>query len=294
MGYLDLNAGQVIGRGQSGQLLRQQFGRQAPTQLVTSFGPTHYNSLQATLTQRFARGMQFNAAYTWSKVIGYADNNDSEPSVRAQAYFGRNRTVRGYDRTHNVQMSNIWELPFGRGRTYAQRGVLSALFGGWQINNILSLMSGTPFTVASSGSSLDMPGSSQTADQVVPNVKKLGGVGRGQPYFDPFAFAQVREARFGNVGLLSMRGPGVVNWDVGVFRQFRLSERFELTFRAEAFNASNTPHFANPGATVSNMTLNPDGTIRQLGGYTEITDTINLGRDGIDERQFRFGLRLGF
>jgi hypothetical protein len=294
MGYLDLNAGQEIGRGQAGQPLRQQFGRQAPTQLVTSFGPTHYNSLQATLTQRFARGMQLNVAYTWSKVIGYADNNDSEPSVRARAYFDRNRTVRGYDRTHNFQVSNIWELPFGKGRTYAREGFLSALLGGWQVNNILSLMSGTPFTVASSGTSLDMPGSSQTADQVVPEVKILGGVGRGQPYFDPFAFTQVRDARFGNVGLLSMRGPGVVNWDVGVFRQFRLSERFELTFRAEAFNASNTPHFANPGATVSNMTLNPDGTIRQLGGYSEITDTINLGRDGIDERQFRFGLRLGF
>ncbi|MEJ7606820.1 MAG: hypothetical protein WKF37_11265 [Bryobacteraceae bacterium] len=91
-----------------------------------------------------------------------------------------------------------------------------------------------------------------------------------------------------------MRGPGVINWDAGLFREFRLTERYELQFRAEAFNLSKTPHFANPGGNVSNLTLNTDGSVLSLGGFSEVTSTTSLGREGIDERQFRFGLRVSF
>jgi hypothetical protein len=125
-------------------------------------------------------------------------------------------------------------------------------------------------------------------------VQKLGGVGRGRPYFDPFAFAPVTDPRFGTSGFNSLRGPGVANWDFGLFREFAVSERWRLQFRAEAFNFTNTPHFANPGTNVSSMSLFPDGTIRDLGGYSEITSTFNLAREGIDERQFRFGLRISW
>ena len=73
-----------------------------------------------------------------------------------------------------------------------------------------------------------------------------------------------------------------------------VTERWKAEFRAEALNLTNTPHFANPGANVSNMVLNPDGTIRSLGGYTVITSTTGTGREGIDERLFRLGLRITF
>ncbi len=294
MGVLDVNAGQAIGRGQAGRPLFQQFGRTAFTRVYQPLGTGHYDSLQARLERRFAQGLSFAANYTWSKAIGFVGSADSSPPIGALAYFDRNYTLQGYDRTHMLHLTNIWDLPFGKGRTWVKGGVAAALLGGWQVNNIVSLMSGTPFTVTSAATSLDMPGNSQTADQILPQVRILGGAGRGQSYFDPLAFAPVTAARFGTAGLNSMRGPGVVNWDFGVFREFRLREGIALQFRAEAFNFSNTPHFANPGANVSNMTLNPDGSVRSLAGYTEITNTINLGRDGIDERQFRLGLRLSW
>jgi len=234
------------------------------------------------------------ANYTWSKAIGVTDNSENNPRVQAFSYYGLNRALVGYDRTHNLQVTNIWQLPLGKGHRLGSSRFASAVLGGWQVNNLLSFMSGTPFSVSSSGTSLDLPGSTQRADQIKANVSIPGGIGRGASFFDPLAFAPVTAARFGNAGYNSLRGPGVVNWDFGFFRQFALSERFQLQFRGEAFNFSNTPHFANPGANVSNLQLNADGSVRSLGGFTEVTNTISLGREGIDERQFRFGLRLSF
>ncbi|MBI3695010.1 MAG: TonB-dependent receptor [Acidobacteria bacterium] len=295
LGYLDINSGQVIGAGQAGRPLRQKFGRTAATTFVVPLGTGRYDSLQARLNRRFSRGLELSAHYTWSKAIGWIDNSDSTPPVKAVQYFNMNRTVRGYDRPQNLQIISMWELPFGKGRQWlSSRGVASSIVGGWQVNNIWSFYSGAPFTPSSSGTSLDLPGSSQKADQVKPEVKKLGGAGRGQSYFDPFAFAPVTQPRFGTAGFNSLRGPGIVNWDFGVFREFAVKERWKIQFRMESFNFSNTPHFGNPGTNVSNLSLNPDGTIRDLGGYTEITGVTNLSREGVDERQFRFGLRISF
>src|SRR5262249_8747877 len=295
-GFFDLNAGQVIGAGQAGRPLLQRFGRTATTnQYFVPVGTGQYNSLQTSLERRFSAGLQLAAHYTWSKTIGVTDNSENNPRIQALAYYNLNRALVNYDRTHNLEITNVWELPFGKGRRWAShRGVLSAIAGGWQVNNILSFMSGVPFSVTSSGASLDLPGSSQRADQIKPAVPKLRRVGRGQSYFDPLAFAPVTQPRFGTAGFNLLRGPGVANWDFGLFREFALREHWKLQVRAEAFNFTNTPHFNNPDANVSNLSLNMDNTIRSLGGFTEVTSTFNLAREGIDERQFRFGLRISF
>jgi len=123
----------------------------------------------------------------------------------------------------------------------------------------------------------------------------LGLVGRNDPFYDPFAFAPVTQPRLGTAGFNSLRGPGLVNWDFGAFREFSVTERWRVQFRAEAFNLTNTPHFANPGNNVSNLVGNAaTGAIQDLAGYMAITGVTNLAREGIDERQFRFGLRISF
>jgi len=262
---------------------------------VTGLGTTHYDSLQASLSRRFSQGLQVEASYTWSKVIGWNINSDSGPNfVQALRYFQLNRVVADYDRTHMFHVSQIWELPFGRDKRFASKGALSAILGGWQISQLWSFYTGTPFSVTSSATSLALPNSTQPADQIKPSVQKLGGIGRNVAFFDPLAFASVTQARFGNAGFRSLRGPGLIDWDFGVHRQFRLTERFQLQFRMESFNFSNTPHFANPNGSVSNMILNADGTIANLNNFSSITSVTNLGRDGVDERQFRFGFKLRF
>jgi hypothetical protein len=294
-GFIDRNAGQVLGGGQAGRPLFAKYGRTAATtEVFTPVGSGQYNALQTSVGRRFTQGFSLGMNYTFSKAIGVTDNSENNPRIQAFAYYGLNRSLLNYDRTHNIQITNIYELPLGKGKRFATGKWASAFLGGWQMNNILSFMSGTPFSVSASGTSLDLPGSTQRADQIKAHVNIPGGTGPGQSYFDPLAYAPVTDARFGTAGFNSLRGPGTANWDVGLFREFSAMERFKIQFRAEAFNASNTPHFSNPGTNVSNLTLNPDGTVRTLGGFTEITGTSSIGREGIDERQFRVGLRITF
>lgn len=296
VGFAELNAAPING-GNTGRFLASRFGRTAETRLVTPIGNSTYDGLQTSLERRFSAGLQAGVSYTWSKAIGIccSENSDGLAAIQLPEYYHLNRSVTNSNTPHNLTINGVWELPFGQGRRWAsQRGPLTWLASGWQFNGILSLVSGQPFGVTSSATSLNAPGNSQRADQVKEKVEILGNAGRGESFFDPFAFRAVTDARFGTAGFNSLIGPGIVNLDAGMFRSFRLSERFALQFRAEAFNATNTPHFGNPGTNVSNLQLNPDGSVRALGGYTEITSLQNTGRDGIDERVFRFGLRLTF
>jgi hypothetical protein len=272
------------GGGNTGRVLYPRFGRTASTTVSRPYldGNGRYDSLQATLTRRFSGGYQVQTSYTFSKSISWT-TSWADPSA-----FHRNRALSGYDRPHNLQMGWIAELPFGKGKRLANQGLASLLSGGWQINGILSRYSGTPFTVTSSGTSLNAPGNTQTADQVLPKVRILGGTGPGQSYFDPLAFRPVTDVRYGNSGLGILRGPGAFSADVGVFREFRARETVAIQFRAEAFNVTNTPQFNNPGTNVSNLRLNANGTVNALGGFTEITGALPT------ERQVRFGLRISF
>jgi hypothetical protein len=295
VGFKELNYAPING-GNNGRILAAKFGRTAETRMVTPIGNSHYDSLQTSLERRFAAGMQLGVSYTWSKSIGICctNNSDGLAAIQIPEFYNLNRSVSGIHTPHNLTMNGVWALPFGKGRRFAQSGPASWIASGWQVNGIFSAVSGSPFYVTSSSTSLNAPGSAQRADQVKPEVEILGGAGRGESFFDPLAYRPVTDARFGTAGFNSLRGPGIVNLDLGIFRQFRITERWQVQFRAEAFNSTNTPHFANPGTNVSNLQLNADGSVRALGGYTEITGLQNTGRDGIDERVFRFGLRLSW
>jgi len=297
VGFRELNYA-PIGGANAGRLLARQFGRTAETRLVAPIGNSHYDSLQVSLERRFSAGLQLGLSYTWSKSIGIccSENSDGLAAIQIPEYYKLNRSLTNSDIPHNLTLNGIWELPFGKGRRWASGGgPVSKLAGGWQVNGILSLVSGFPFYVTSANTSLNAPGGgAQRADQVKAGVAILGGAGRGQSFFDPLAYRAVIDPRFGTAGFNSLRGPGIVNLDASIFREFTITERWRVQLRAEAFNATNTPHFGNPGNNVSNLQLNSDGSIRNLGGYTEITSLANTGRDGQDERVFRFGLRLSW
>jgi hypothetical protein len=281
LGYLDLNAGQIPGAGQAGRPYFATFGRTTSTQLFTAIGSAIYDSMQAQLNRRFANGVQINANYTWSKTIGTAglSASDNGPRIAALQFYDLNRGISDIHIPHRFNVSTILESPFGRGKRWLSNGLGAHILGDWQFNTVLYAQSGTPFSVT--GGSLNMPGTTQRADQVAP-MNILGNVGPGEKWFDTSAFKRVDEPRLGNSAFNSFMGPKQFNLDIGLFRKFPLTETTHMEFRAEAFNFTNTPHLANP---------NSDTTSTQFG---EIRGTRNVGREGIDQRIFRFALRFAF
>lgn len=283
---LDINAAPAPGLGRPGQPLFAKYGRSTTTFLWDGFTGGHYHALQVALNRRLTRGLFVKSAYTWSKAINMVDDTgtDGLPLFNAPSQIVRNRALAGFDIPHNFQFGFAAELPFGKGKKFAQSGVAGALLGDWQVNGVLSLVSGRPFTVTASGTSLNAPGNTQTADQVKSKVEKLGGIGTavaGVPdgrYFDQTAFANVTAVRFGTTGRNILRGPGLENLDLSLFRIFPITERFRIEFRAESFNFTNTPHFNNPNGSVT------------ASNFMVITST----NANFPERQFRFGLRLTY
>jgi hypothetical protein len=264
--------------------------------MMTPTNHMKYDSLQATMERRFASGYALRAAYTWSKAIGVCcdTNGDAGPAIALWEYRKLTRAVMPYDRTHNFNISGTAELPFGKGKERLNDGVGSALAGGRKLNSLLTMFTGSPFSVSSSTTPLNCPGcGSQRADLVKSSVQYYGTTGPGQSWFDPLAFAPVTAARYGTAGFDLLRRPGAVNLDMGLFREVRVSERWMLERRAEALNATNTPHFNNPGANVDSLQRNADGSVRSLSGFTEITST-STRREGLDERLFRIGLHVRF
>jgi len=296
-GALNLNAGQTLGAGTAGQPYNVLFGNTAAVNLFTPVNHTHYDALQSTMSRRLSKGALVTVNYTFSKSTGICcdDLSSGAPAIQIPQYMFLAHSLEPTDRTHNFNVTGSYALPFGaKERWLNHGGVLSAVASGWQTNALFVRYSGSPFSVSGPSTSLNTPNNTQRADQVKPNVAILGGTGPGQSYFDPLAFASVTAVRFGTAGYETLRGPGTTNLDFSIFRTFRVREKLTMQVRAEAFNLTNTPHFGNPGANTTSLLLNPDGTVKSLGTYTVISTTTGTGREGIDQRALRFGLRLGF
>ncbi|HST20210.1 MAG TPA: hypothetical protein VLR90_03790, partial [Blastocatellia bacterium] len=259
-----------------------QFGLAADINEIIPYKTTTYDALQSELKGRFGSSL-LGVVYTFSKAINYADN-DANPRIQFMPEAERNRGLASYDRTHNFQSYGVYDLPFGHGRRWLNDGFASYLLGGFQLNGILSRTSGAPFyVVQGAGGNLNAGGSQQVPDQIKSQVKILGGIGTGNPYFDTTAYAAVnipagQLQRFGNAGRNNLRGPGFFNVDLSLFRTISLTERFRLQIRAEALNALNHPNFSNPGADVSSAAA-----------FGFITSTTGIG-----ERNIRLGARLSF
>jgi hypothetical protein len=282
--FLDVNASQIPGSGNNGRPLYAKFGRTVSTREFEGRTHSNYHSLQATINRRLAGGLFLKGAYTYSHAIDQANYGDwTTFSWNAPSVFYRNRASAANNIPHMFQMGYVYDVPFGNGKKWASNGVSKAILGGWQLNGLFSAYQGRQYTLSASGAALNMPGNAQTPDQINPVVETLAKVGDDGTWFDTSAFARPTGVRFGNVGRNTMRGPGVVNTDLSLFRTFKPTERLQLQFRAESFNLSNTPHFANP-----NSNANSSAFGRVTATQSGSSDT--AGRS----RELRFGLRLGF
>jgi hypothetical protein len=269
---LEMNWSPING-GTAGEILNQLTGRTASTQYIGTLGTNKYDSLQTRLAGRFG-GFQINMAYVFAKGLGYA----LTPAVAIPQYYQLNYGPQSTDITHMFSLSSVAELPFGAGKRWAQGGVASKLAGGWQISTVVTAHTGTPFTPTASSSSLNSANSSQFAD-CIGTPQKTGHV---YGWYNTSAFAVPASGRFGTCGTDSLRGPGLVNADLGIQRKFRVTEKAGLTFRAEMFNIANTPHHSNPVTSVSSST------------FMQALGIVSTGREGVEQRALRLALRLAF
>ncbi|HKX28456.1 MAG TPA: TonB-dependent receptor [Blastocatellia bacterium] len=279
---LELNAAEPNGA----QPLAVKYGRTASTLMWDGFLSANYHALQVAFTRRLSNGLFIKGAYTYSAAINMTDDTGwAGLTFNSPSALSRNRARAGYDIPHNFQTGFGYELPFGKGKKWASRGVAGAIAGGWQVNSIFSYFTGRPFTVTASGGSLAAPnGGSQTPDQIQSEVKKLGGIGPGDPYYDPSAFAVVTgPGRFGTTGRNTLRQPDFANLDFSLVRVFRLKERLTMDFRVDAFNFTNTPHFVDDGVGGNRVQANVSNA-----------NPFTITSANADQRQFRFGIRFGW
>jgi hypothetical protein len=235
---------------------------------------SNYHSLQARLEKRFANGFTFLGSYTWGKALTESPDHLSTSGAGAGFDVGTfkepqnpnnlkaERGLAEFDIQHRFVASYVWELPFGQGRRYASDAgaLVDTLLGGWNITGIHTFQSGLGLSAVQTGG----------------GVLNLGSERRGRPnligdpkgpqtidqWFNRAAFAATDPTRgivFGSSGIGVMRGPGLVNFDFTLAKNFHFSETRYFQFRTEFFNAFNRANFGMPNLNIAD---NAFGTIR--------------------------------
>jgi hypothetical protein len=267
-------------------------------QFFTNGSTSAYDSLQIELTRRLSGGLRMQASYTFAKGLsdftGSSGDTNSFLTLR-----DTHREYAQYTNTHQFLANAIYQLPFGRGRTYLrrQRGITGALISGWQVGGIVKATSGDPLSILSGR------GTFNRNDRSASNtVDVLGGLDRDQIgdltgirsinggifFFDPnlapgstsdpskVIFLNPQPGTIGSLGLSSFFGPSFFNFDLNAMKRTRINERMNVEFRAEIFNVFNNVNFGNP---VTNVNDSNFGRITTLAGRP---------------RLMQFGLRLNF
>jgi hypothetical protein len=183
-----------------------------------------------------------------------------------------------YDARHRWVTSSLVELPFGRDRRYGttMSPVLDAFIGGWRAGAILTLESGNPYTPNAGRDTGNVGTGSGNRPNLVSNPNLPAGDRTVDRWFDTAAFAQPPLYTFGNAGRNIVEGPGIINMDASLAKDFRFGPKYRAEFRAEVFNVANHPIFGRPDTNLLS------------GTYGRITST------RIDSRQVQLAVRFIF
>ena len=252
---------------------------------IESRASSNYHSLQARFQQRLSAGLSMLASYTLAKSVDDGSNffpSAGDPNYPQNSYDLRAERGRSnFDVRHRLSVSYVYDLPFGKGRRFANDGDgWSTLLSGWQTAGIVTVQTGRPFTVAlirefdNSGTGISALGFGAN-DR--PNVVGDPNAGSRTPerWFNTNAFAFPAPGTFGNAGRNIVDGPGFHTVNASLIKNTSLSERINLQLRAEAFNLFNHPNFNLPDNFLGSPT------------FGQITSAR-------DPRHLQFGLKLLF
>jgi hypothetical protein len=247
-------------------------------------GTTNYNALEAKVEQRFSHGISFLLAYTHSKLIDDASSVFSSTVLSSPntSSLVAADTFRPYlerdssngDMPNVTSFSGIYDLPAGRGHRFASTGVGNALLGGWELNTILSLQSGMPVTVTQATNNNSFAGFALQRPNIVGNPSLPASQRTPARYFNTAAFATAPQFVIGTASRNPARGPAYRDLDLALVKHTKLIEGTEMEFRAEMFDVTNTPEFAQPNGSFG------------AAAFGSITSTTT------DPRVVQFALRL--
>lgn len=216
----------------------------------SNVGHANFNGGSVKVEQRPIHGLYYLAVYQWSKNLddqsGEADANDTSYSTNLA--FDHSYSV--FDTRNRGTVSGGYNLPFGSGQRYLQGGIGNVLAGGWTIQPIVSYHSGFPFSMAAG---------SPVFGAILPWRVNLapgrtsGTINNPSPrhWFDPTAYVSPTPGFQGHVTRNTLRGPGGLQNDLSLIKNFHIYDSVTAQFRAEAFNIMNHPLFGNPGANLS-------------------------------------------
>ena len=299
----DLNAAPLYG-------VEPSFGgiqRGGGTYQFQGYLDSHFNSLQVSINHRTSRGLFVQAAYTYSKVMGYVNDNTWENGLEfncppsadmPQGCQPLNYGPLNFDHTQTFKLAFVYDLPFGSGKKWSSSKAANQIIGGWKLNGIFTVFTGAPLQISQDVSNISTYDTSAVPNHVAP-VKYMGGKNNASGFpewFDPSAFApNLSTTSIGNIGRTEswLRGPGLWQFDPSLARIFKLTERFNLEVRAEAENLFNTPHFGN-GIGGSNNGLNTTCTTTAVEGGNTCGTSFGLITGTYGQRVVQFGAFLRF
>ena len=280
--FYNLNASRIIEASQaiqcpiSGRAVGNCYPGIGSVNVRDDNGRSQYDSLQIQLQRRFTNGLQYIAAYTFSKTKDNGEGAFDSVGDRSISFIEPYTTSR-LDYPHVFSFAANYDIPFGRGRQFGSNipKALDILIGGFQLAPIFRAQSGNPFDVRNGGVRVDLIGDPYT--------------GSTSGFLNQAAFRAAPTGRFGNLERNSLRSPATYQLNLGLLKDFNFTETIKFQFRAEAFNLFNTPQFTNP---------NTDFQAIGSGVNTGLTGNTNFGflqgTNAFANRQFQFGARLQF
>jgi hypothetical protein len=245
-----------------------------------SAGIARYDSMILRLEKRITRGWGANINYTLSRnkdnllgEVNYFSNNSNSLARALDNYdLDAEFAASVIEAPHRLNISGIYELPFGKGKKYLDKsGPADWFLGGWQVTAIASYQSGFPNVIAQNNNNSGLFGSFQRPNLVSGQDPKSSGSteDRLNGWFNPAAWTEAAPFTFGNAPRTDsrVRTPFKKNWDIAFQKNQRLSERFTLQLRAEIINAFDDPNFLGPNTTFGSSSF---GKITQVGGFPRL------------------------
>ena len=274
-------------------------GQHGFLELATNDGNTDYNALEMSLRKRMSKGFAYAVNYTYSHGLANFQDNLTGGSTPANAYnYAAEMSNSPLDIRHRFVSNFTWDLPVGRGKRFLSGDNLASnLLGGWQFNGIVTLQTGSPFSVTAPDRSFT--GSSHASYPNCIGDPFAGATSDPASYtttgffINPAAFSFPTNGTFGTCRPRAFHGPGIQTTDLSLFKMFRMGERFTWQFRAEFFNAFNHPNFANPNASFTAANIGAGGS------FGKVSNTLNpilgTGSGGPgDPREIQLALKLYF